>query len=124
MVRTWCGALLAAAGLLLVGRTAPVTGSISSGTTERGGAQSAGSGASGAALRATRLSPADLEIGGNLAGLPPGATRYLTRNDLLALPQVHYIVSDDANFAAPVKISGVELEELALQFGAARSRKW
>ncbi len=70
-------------------------------------------------LRTTRLSLEDLEIGGDLAGLPPNTTRYLTRDDLLALPQVHYTVTDDANFTGPVEVSGVSLEELANRLGAA-----
>jgi hypothetical protein len=34
-------------------------------------------------LRSGRTSPLDLEVGGELAGIPAGATRYLTRDDLL-----------------------------------------
>lgn len=69
-------------------------------------------------LHTGRLSPTDLEIGGDLAGLPPGTTHYLTRDDLLALPQVHYTVTDDANFTSPVEVSGDSLEELAKRLGA------
>jgi mono/diheme cytochrome c family protein len=69
-------------------------------------------------LRATRTSPSDLELGGELAGLPPGTTRYLTRDDLLALPQVSYTVTDDSNFAGPTLVSGVQLEELIRDLGA------
>jgi hypothetical protein len=64
-------------------------------------------------LRAHRSSPLDLEIGGDVRGLPPGATRYLTRADLLALPQASYTVTDDPNFTGPTEISGVPLDELA-----------
>jgi mono/diheme cytochrome c family protein len=71
------------------------------------------------ALRADRSSPFDLELGGELAGLPPGATRYLTRDDLLALPQVSYTVTDDANFTGATQISGVLLEELTRRLSAA-----
>src|ERR1700737_141770 len=70
-------------------------------------------------LRATRQFPSDLEVGGELAGLPAGATRYITREDLLALPQVAYTVTDDSNFTEPTKISGVPLEELIQALGAA-----
>jgi mono/diheme cytochrome c family protein len=66
-----------------------------------------------------RQLPSDLEIGGDLAGLAPGSTRYVTREELLALPQVSYTVSADANFAASTKITGVALDELIRQFGAA-----
>ncbi len=61
----------------------------------------------GTKLRVTRQSPFDLEIGGELAGLQRGATRYFSREDLLALPQVTYTVTDDPNFKGPMKISGV-----------------
>lgn len=60
-----------------------------------------------------RQVPSDLEVGGELAGLPPDSTRYLTRDDLLAMPQVNFTVTDDANFSGAVKIRGVKLEELA-----------
>jgi mono/diheme cytochrome c family protein len=69
-----------------------------------------------AKLRATRSSPSDLEISGDLTGLPPKTTRYITREDLLTLPQVTYTVTDDANFKGPTKITGVELEELIRRF--------
>lgn len=64
-------------------------------------------------LRTHRSSPLDLEIGGDLRGLPPGTRRYLTRAELLALPQATYTVNDDSNFAEPTEISGVPLDELA-----------
>jgi mono/diheme cytochrome c family protein len=70
-------------------------------------------------LRAVRQFPSDLEIGGELAGVSPGATRYITREDLLTLPQVTYTVNDDSNFSGPTKISGVPLEELKPSLGAA-----
>src|SRR5579864_1340517 len=65
-----------------------------------------------------RQLPSDLEIGGQLAGLPPGSTRYIARQELLALPQVTLTVADDSNFTGPTKISGVELAELAKRFAA------
>jgi mono/diheme cytochrome c family protein len=69
-------------------------------------------------LHEKRGSPLDLEIAGNLAGVPARATRYVRREDLLALPQVSYTVSDDANFKGPTQVSGVSLEELAQHFSA------
>jgi mono/diheme cytochrome c family protein len=66
-----------------------------------------------------RSSPGDLEVRGELKGVPPGTTGYLTRDDLLALPQVSYTVVDDANFAGPTEISGVLLEQLARHLTAA-----
>jgi mono/diheme cytochrome c family protein len=70
-------------------------------------------------LRTTRSSPLDLELGGELAGLPPGSTRYIQRGDLLALSLLTYTVTDDANFTGPTQISGVPLEELTRHLGAA-----
>jgi cytochrome c2 len=70
-------------------------------------------------LRTRRTSPMDLEIGGDLPGLPAGTTRYIAREDLLALPQVSYTVTDDSNFTGPTKISGVSLEGLSLDLSAA-----
>ncbi len=58
-------------------------------------------------------------MGGDLAGLPSGETRYITREALLALPQVTYTVSDDANFTGPTQISGASLEELGKRLAAA-----
>ena len=60
-----------------------------------------------------RLYATDLAISGDLAGLPSGSTRYLSREDLLALPQVTYTVTDDSNFARPTEITGVLLEEVS-----------
>lgn len=69
-------------------------------------------------LHTTRSSPLDLELGGNLAGVPVGETRYLRREELLALPQVTYTVDDDANFRGRAQISGVPLDGLSKQFSA------
>jgi mono/diheme cytochrome c family protein len=69
--------------------------------------------------RTARQSPSDLEVGGELAGLPPGATRYITRENLLALPQVTYTVADDSNFIGPTRVTGVTLEEMTRSLGAA-----
>jgi len=70
-------------------------------------------------LHTTRTSPLDLELGGELDGLPTGTTRYLTREDLLKMPQSTYTVTDDANFRGSTEISGVPLEELTKHLGAA-----
>ena len=72
-----------------------------------------------AMLHVNRSSPSDLELGGEIAGLPSGTTRYLTRDDLLALPQATYTVTDDANFSGPTQVSGVLLEDLIRRLGAA-----
>ena len=60
-------------------------------------------------------------MGGELAGLPPESTRYLTRDDLLAMPQVNFTVTDDANLSGAPKIRGVKLEELARRVHASPS---
>jgi mono/diheme cytochrome c family protein len=69
-------------------------------------------------LHDARLASTDLEVGGELAGVPPGMTRYITREDLLALPQVEYTVTDDTNFTVPTKVSGIPLEDLMLYLRA------
>ena len=79
---------------------------------------SAATGASAISLGTSRESPSDLEIGGELAGLPAGSTRYVTLNALLALPQTTYTVSDDPSFVGATKISGVPLAVLARLLGA------
>jgi mono/diheme cytochrome c family protein len=68
-------------------------------------------------LHEKRQLPSDLEVGGSLAGLPTEATRYITRDELLAMPQVSFTVTDDDNFAGPTKIRGVKLEDLAHALG-------
>ena len=68
-------------------------------------------------LRTARSSPLDLEVGGELAGVEKGGTRYISREDLLALPQAKFTVTGDENFDAPVAVRGVTLEELAKHLG-------
>jgi mono/diheme cytochrome c family protein len=68
--------------------------------------------------RETRTSPLDLEIAGDIAGLPAGTVRYVTREELLRLPQVNTTVTDDANFRRPTKISGVLLATLVQNLSA------
>jgi mono/diheme cytochrome c family protein len=69
-------------------------------------------------LNAMRKLPSDLEVGGDLAELAKGATRYVTLDSLLALPLVTYTVTDDPKFSGPTKISGIALEDLAPLLGA------
>jgi hypothetical protein len=90
-----------------------------------GGAQASPSGTRNSAkntailnLKAERTSRLDLELSGNVAGLFKGSKAYLRRRDLLALPQVEFTVSNDANFPQPVKVRGVELEVLAKELAA------
>src|SRR6201986_3314334 len=68
-------------------------------------------------LRVERSSGGDLEVGGDLAGVAPGSTRYVRYADLLQLPQETYSVSDDSNFRGPTEISGVALSTLAQTLG-------
>ena len=65
-----------------------------------------------ARLEWKRTSPSDLELAGDLLGTPPNNSRYITREQLLALPQVSFTVTNDPNFAGPAHVSGVALEEL------------
>jgi mono/diheme cytochrome c family protein len=69
-------------------------------------------------LNAARKLPSDLEVGGELAGLPAGTTRYVTLDSLLALPLVTYTVTDDPDLPSPSQISGIPLEDLARMLGA------
>jgi len=69
-------------------------------------------------LHEKRLLASDLEVGGELAGQPPESSRYLTRDDLLAMPQANFTVTGDTNFSGAVKIRGVKLEDLAQRLAA------
>src|SRR3954467_11067357 len=64
-----------------------------------------------------RTSRGDLELGGDLAGVPPGETRYVRYEDLLRVPQETYAVSDDSNFRGKTEISGVALSTLVQTMG-------
>jgi hypothetical protein len=112
MRRHWIDLL--AVGLLLTGGGAHVFAN-QRGTTAKPAIASALT----TKLRAARQAASDLEVGGEIAGLPAGATRYITRENLLILPQVTYTVTDDSNFIGPTKISGVSLDELTRSLGAA-----
>jgi len=70
-------------------------------------------------LHRTRQSPTDLELGGSLAGVPAGQTRFVSFADLATLPQETYTVTDDTNFGKSVRITGVPLEKLPALLGAA-----
>lgn len=62
-------------------------------------------------LNATRKLSSDLEVGGELAGLPPGSIRYVPLATLLTLSQTVHTVTDDTNFIGPTRIAGVPLED-------------
>jgi mono/diheme cytochrome c family protein len=63
-------------------------------------------------LREQRSSSLDLEIGGNLLGLPAGVKRFLRRDDLLKLPQLSFTAEGDPNLGGPLNVRGVLLEVL------------
>jgi mono/diheme cytochrome c family protein len=73
------------------------------------------------ALHEKRQFPSDLEVSGALAGLPADSTRYITRDELMAMPLISFTASGDTNFTSPTKIRGVKLEELARALGASPS---
>lgn len=70
-------------------------------------------------LHVDRSSDGDLEVGGELAGLPPGSSRFIRYEDLLRLAQETYTVSDDSNFPPNTKIEGASLVALAHLIGKA-----
>ncbi len=70
------------------------------------------------ALREKRQGASDLELSGELAGLPPDSTRFITRDELLAMPQVNLSIAGDPNFSGPTKIRGVKLEDLVRRIAA------
>ena len=55
-------------------------------------------------LHATRQAPTDLQVG--------DSGQFVSYQDLLRLPQVSFTTSDDSNFPAPARVSGVSLEQL------------
>jgi hypothetical protein len=75
-----------------------------------------------AKLHATRTSPTDLEIGGDLAGIANGQTRFLSRDDLLAVSQPFAVDGRDGSFTVPSKVRGVPLKTLVREFAAPGSR--
>ena len=70
-------------------------------------------------LRAQRTSATDLEIGGDLPGLPAGTTRYLTREDLLAASLAYR--PDDGSFNTISQAIGVPIDDLVSALGAPAS---
>ncbi len=70
-------------------------------------------------LHSTRAGAGDLEIGGSLAGVPRGQTRFVRYAELLTLPLETYTVTGDTNFGKTVRITGIPLEKLPRWLGAA-----
>jgi mono/diheme cytochrome c family protein len=63
-------------------------------------------------LAVQRNSPQDLEISGDVPGIPSGAKRFVRYEDLAGLARVSYTVKDDENFSGPTKLGGVSLDVL------------
>ena len=70
-------------------------------------------------LHRTRQSITDLELGGALAGVPRGQTRFVSFADLSRLPLETYTVTDDRGLGKSVRITGLPLEKLPALLGAA-----
>lgn len=68
-------------------------------------------------LHRQRRSVLDLELSGDLAGVPAGAVRYISREELLRLPQDSFTVHD-GNFPHTAGVSGVRLDVLVRRFAA------
>lgn len=113
MRNVWSGTLLVCAMILFA-----ASGSEESLVAARASESSGERQADRLVLLERRGSELDLEVAGELPGLPNGAKRFLSRDELLKLPQVTYAVSDDPNFKGTVQVSGVLLEELSGALGA------
>jgi mono/diheme cytochrome c family protein len=71
------------------------------------------------ALHLRRQSPTDLEVGGSLAGVPRGETRFVSFADLSRLPLETDTVTDDGGLGKSVRITGLSLAKLPGLLGAA-----
>jgi mono/diheme cytochrome c family protein len=114
MRKFWAGALLGCGMLFAVAGANHETTAASAGDR----VNSNGGGAARVVLQEHRGSDLDLAVAGELPEVPPGTTRYVSREELLKLTQVTYAVSDDPNFKGTVQISGVLLEALSEALGA------
>ncbi len=72
-------------------------------------------------LAAARGSVQDLEISGDVPGIPAGEKRFVRYEELSRLAQVSFTVKDDTNFSGPVNLSGVLLDDLAAALGLDKS---
>lgn len=68
-------------------------------------------------FHAARTSPSDLALSGDLAGVPRGETRYLTRDDLVGISRPMTISPDDGNFPGTTKVRAIPLEDLVRDLG-------
>ncbi len=65
-------------------------------------------------LHPSRAAVNDLEVGGAI----DGKTEFIGYQELLRLPQVDLMVTNDSNFPAPAQVSGVALDEVRHLLGA------
>jgi len=70
-----------------------------------------------AKLHASRTAASDLELAGDLFGVPRGESRYLTREDLLAASQSMTVKPSEGDFTVRSQVKGVPLEDLARSLG-------
>jgi len=74
------------------------------------------------AIARVRHADDDLEITGMIAGLPPGATGFVSYAALASLPQITTAIQNDSNFADQAsqgaRITGIPLDQLARALGA------
>jgi mono/diheme cytochrome c family protein len=68
-------------------------------------------------VAAQRSSPQDLEVSGDVPGIPPGGKRFVGYTDLSRLAQVTFTVKNDENFVDPVTLSGVSLDAIMAALG-------
>jgi mono/diheme cytochrome c family protein len=68
-------------------------------------------------VAAQRSSPQDLEVSGDVPGIPPGGKRFVGYTDLSRLAQVTFTVKNDENFLDPVTLSGVSLDAIMAALG-------
>jgi mono/diheme cytochrome c family protein len=82
----------------------------------------AGRPSSGALLQSKRSSATDLQVTGMIAGIAPGAVRYISYKHLLKLPTITIPIQPDDNFAElppqKIVITGIYLDVLARSLGA------
>ena len=64
-------------------------------------------------MHATRQAPTDLE-----SRRDRRHKQFISYQDLLRLPQVSFTTSDDSNFPAPARVSGVALDQLRRSLGS------
>jgi mono/diheme cytochrome c family protein len=68
-------------------------------------------------LAPQRNSPQDLEISGDVPGIPQGGKGFVGYADLSRLAQVTFTVKNDENFSNPVTLSGVSLDAIMAALG-------